>query len=212
MESACLFAVLVRRTAKVRVANLAVLLACSGKQLFPPFAAWCILYVDHGQCRRCRGVEGGGCRHCNGQRGPRSQGCCRYVYAKRQCLCPPPPKVVNRVSLPKVPPTPESGFSPRSFALLVGGGELFTAIPVMLGVFHPIKGVERLGHPQQFLDAVLCCMQATCRYATGSRSDSAFYRCIFRTSICIVPPSHSFLKLCAFEWLQFRCKPWFAAW
>ena len=69
--------------------------------------------------------------------------------------------------------------------------------PVVHGVC--ISGTERHGHQHQFLGAML--------YATvapGSRSVSVFR---FPTPICIVIPSQSFLKVCAFEWGQ-SSGPW----
>ena len=41
-------------------------------------------------------------------------------------------------------------------------------------------------------------------------SDSAFLQCAFYTPICIVTPSHSCLKLCAFEWLHPSSSWWVA--
>ena len=61
-----------------------------------------------------------------------------------------------------------------------------------------IKDIERLGHPQHFLDAVLYADHAPRSItALDSHSDSAFL-----TPVCIIFHSYSFLKLCASEWLQ----------
>jgi hypothetical protein len=63
-----------------------------------------------------------------------------------------------------------------------------------------IKDVERLGHLQHFLDAVLYADNTpTSINAVGSRSQSAFR---FPKPICIIFRFRSFLKLCAIEWLQ----------
>ena len=46
--------------------------------------------------------------------------------------------------------------------------------------------------------------QSESRYAAGSRSGSAFLQCLLLTPICIIFPSHSSSKLCAFERVQSR--------
>jgi hypothetical protein len=71
------------------------------------------------------------------------------------------------------------------------------------GVLCVIKGVERLGRPHRFLDAVPHVdNRPGSGYAVGSRSDSAFRQCVLHTSMRIVPPSEAFLKLRFFDWLQ----------
>ena len=66
-------------------------------------------------------------------------------------------------------------------------------------MLYLIQDVERLGHLQPFLDAVLYADNAPKSVtAVGFRSGSVFR---FLTPICII--LHSLLlKLCAIEWLQ----------
>ena len=124
--------------------------------------------------------------------------------------------MLNDVSLLENSTTPsvssrQLGFIPRSLSQPVSGGKLCVAMPVMDGVNYPIKGVERLGHPQHFLDAVLYVdNRPKSRDAEDSCCECAFCQCIFRTPLCSVFLFRSFFKLCAVEWLQYRSS-WQAA-
>ena len=78
--------------------------------------------------------------------------------------------MLNKVSLPKVPPTPLVSTPPPPFLRAALYSHAGNARCVYL-----IKDVERLGRPQHFLDAVLYADNAPRRInAAGSRSDSAF--------------------------------------
>ena len=57
-----------------------------------------------------------------------------------QPLTPPPPRANAHLRLP-------DQALPRSLSQPVSDGKLFMALPVLHGVFFPMKDVERRGHP-----------------------------------------------------------------
>ena len=59
---------------------------------------------------------------------------------------------------------------------MVSGGTLLTAMPVMQGALYLIKDVERLGHPQELPDAVMCsCRQSAEKQICSGPSDSVLF-------------------------------------
>jgi hypothetical protein len=111
---------------------------------------------------------------------------------------PPPPSIYTFAKLTVI-----RSYPPQSLPPPVRSGKLFAAMPVVHGAHYSIKGVERLGRPHRFLDAVPHVdNRPGSGYAVGSRSDSAFRQCVLHTSMRIVPPSEAFLKLRFFDWLQ----------